>query len=318
MRQCLTSPQGGYYTTARSASSNPSSTATADQFGTKGDFITSPEISQVFGELVGIWFMTEWLAQGRKKSGVQLIELGPGRGTLMDDILRTIAQFKAFAGAIESVWMVEASKGLREKQQRLLCREGVKMTEVKDTAGDRGQWESVCKYAGVPIRWVEDATLLPKDGGKQKMPFIIAHEFFDALPIHAFESVAPNPEQESTQLLDQGGSPVVRRSSTSRSPQWRELLVTPTKRKFTAKGADGATLQDTAPDFQLTLAKASTPTSLIMPERPRYQRLKTQVGSRIEISPESFRYIEDLAKRVGGSSSSSAGMQSGAALIIDY
>lgn len=59
-----------------------------DQFGQKGDFITSPEISQIFGELVGIWFVAEWMAQGKRRTGVELVEIGPGRGTLMDDMLR--------------------------------------------------------------------------------------------------------------------------------------------------------------------------------------------------------------------------------------
>lgn len=79
MRQCLTSPDGGYYTSQKQGK---------DQFGQKGDFITSPEISQIVGELLGIWLVAEWMAQGRASSGVEIIEVGPGRGTLMDDILR--------------------------------------------------------------------------------------------------------------------------------------------------------------------------------------------------------------------------------------
>ena len=79
MRQCLTSPDGGYYTTQAKDK---------DQFGKKGDFITSPEISQIFGELSGIWLVAEWMAQGKVGTGIEVVEVGPGRGTLMDDMLR--------------------------------------------------------------------------------------------------------------------------------------------------------------------------------------------------------------------------------------
>ncbi|OAP60275.1 hypothetical protein AYL99_05277 [Fonsecaea erecta] len=337
MRQCLTNPDGGYYTTSRPSAED------ADQFGAAGDFITSPEISQVFGELVGIWFMTEWMAQGRPSQGVQFIEMGPGRGTLMSDILRTIGQFKTFAKAISAVWLVEAGEGLRRKQKDLLCGEDADMREVADETGKNVWWEATSTQ-GIPVRWVEDIVLLPHQshGEGDGMPFIIAHEFFDALPIHAFESVAPNPEETRqedarSQLLTESGQPVAKPSIASKLPQWRELLVAPTTPKLTALLASetetSSSHKEPEPDFQLTLAKASTPSSLVIPERPRYRSLKSQVASRIEVSPESARYIQDFARRIGGSAVPSAISKgkskhaqaevpprrpAGAALVIDY
>lgn len=96
MRQVLTSPEGGYYTTRPDG---------GEVFGKKGDFITSPEISQVFGELIGIWTIAEWIAQGRKRSGVQLMEVGPGKGTLMDDMLRvSLSESCARVSLLTYVW----------------------------------------------------------------------------------------------------------------------------------------------------------------------------------------------------------------------
>ncbi|KAJ2966690.1 hypothetical protein NUW58_g10604 [Xylaria curta] len=181
MRMCLTADVGGYYTGAIGAG--------RDQFGKKGDFITSPEISQVFGELIGIWFVAEWMSQGRPRSGVELIEVGPGRGTLMDDVLRTIRNFKDMASAIDAVYMVEASKELRVAQKSLLCGEDAAMRESKEG------WHSTCKYSDLPIVWSDSIKAIPHNAAKT--PFIVAHEFFDALPIHAFQVV------ESALALDQ-------------------------------------------------------------------------------------------------------------------
>src|SRR5687767_10276153 len=80
MRMCLTGDVGGYYTGAITADASSGSDAIRDQFGKKGDFITSPEISQVFGELLGVWFIAEWMSQGRPSEGVQIIEVGPEIG----------------------------------------------------------------------------------------------------------------------------------------------------------------------------------------------------------------------------------------------
>ena len=298
--------------------------------------------------MVGIWFVSEWMAQGlgegKDKGGqVYLIELGPGRGTLMDDILRTIKNFASVAKTINKIYLVEASDHLRQKQHRMLCGEGASLD--KTTNG----WRSLSKkYFEVPVVWVEDVSLLPNSASDKESstPFIIAHEFFDALPIHAFESIASATGVESTtntELLDAGGRPISGPNRASKEPQWREYLVAPMKRStITTKTASGVA-REPQPDFQLTLAKASTPTSLVLPETSsRYQRLKSRPGSSIEISPESYRYVQDFAWRIGGDRSSpaltstSASQRSttsgpssraeatqpfkplGAALIIDY
>ena len=324
MRQCLTNPDGGYYTKGLVSS------AEADPFGAAGDFITSPEISQIFGELVGIWFMTEWIAQGRPSQGVQFIEMGPGRGTLMSDILRTIGQFKTFANAVSAVWLVEAGEGLRKRQKDALCGGTTETKEVRDASGKNVWWEAT-SIQGIPVRWVEDIALLPNgaEGEAGAMPFIIAHEFFDALPIHVFESVAPKPQDTEqdprAHLLTEAELRKVRLPTANKLPQWRELLVAPTTPNLSSllspDSEKSTSNHEPDPEFQLTLAKASTPSSLVIPERPRYRALKSQVSSRVEVSPESSRYVIDFAKRIGGEATTPSNPKSkaaGAALIIDY
>lgn len=262
----------------------------------------------------------------------------------MDDILRTIKNFARMAKTVDKISLVEASEDLRRKQLRMLCGESAKME--KTSTG----WLSLStKYFEVPIVWVEDVSLLPSSGNdaNHSTPFIIAHEFFDALPIHAFESIAPAQASESTTgtgLLDVDGRPIAQLSTAFKEPQWREYLVAPTKKSSITTTTPLGVPLESKPDFQLTLAKASNPTSLVLPETsPRYRHLKSQPGSCIEVSPESSRYVQDFARRIGGKRGPSAPTSastsrktdttsgsmrsaqatrqrqpSGAALIIDY
>jgi len=335
MRQCLTSSDGGYYTTNASEH--------RDQFGKSGDFITSPEISQIFGELVGIWLVTEWMAQGKKSEGVTLIELGPGRGTLMDDVLRTIRNFKPMAASIEAIYLVEASPVLRETQRKLLCG----FSPFEDHP--KGHQSKSKHLPGVPIIWLEDLTFKPEEKSHSNTPFIIAHEFFDALPIHAFQSTQQT-QQQLTGTESRGITTSVSAPPPPRNPQqppfkqkneWRELVISPTPPPSVISPP-----KTPGPEFELTLARAPTPYSRLLPTiSPRYANLLPNTGSTIEICPSARTIAGTIAELIGGtnmhrsahptstSTSTSRGVgrktpipqptqrrqkPSGAALIVDY
>jgi SAM-dependent MidA family methyltransferase len=143
MQACLDHPLHGYW---RKASS----------IGSGGDFITAPEISQVFGELIGLWSAVVWEMMG-KPTPLRLVELGPGRGTLMRDALRAGKALPGFLPAT-SVHLIEMSPPMRDRQAETL------------RSGDVGQ--------AVPIAWHETVREVP-DGPS----IVIANEFLDALPI---------------------------------------------------------------------------------------------------------------------------------------
>jgi len=101
MDLALAHPEHGYYMKTESA-----------KIGKAGDFITAPEISQMFGELVGIWLIATWEKLGMPQ-GVRVVEMGPGKGTLMVDVLRAMRSFPLFSKALVGVHMVETSLALR-------------------------------------------------------------------------------------------------------------------------------------------------------------------------------------------------------------
>src|ERR1700726_2245551 len=98
MGLCLGHPAHGYY-------------MTRDPFGRGGDFVTAPEVSQMFGELLGLWAAATWQAMGAPRS-VHVVELGPGRGTMMADMLRAIRVVPSFYQAL-TVHLVEINQALR-------------------------------------------------------------------------------------------------------------------------------------------------------------------------------------------------------------
>jgi SAM-dependent MidA family methyltransferase len=147
MEACLTDPAGGYYTTRQ-------------PLGAGGDFITAPEISQIFGELIGIWVLATWQALGGSEE-VTVVELGPGRGTLMRDALRSWRSFPDFRRRVRLA-LVERSETLKALQADTLA------VELQQTPS-------------VPVSWHQNLETVP-DGPL----IVVANEFLDALPIRQF------------------------------------------------------------------------------------------------------------------------------------
>ena len=139
MTICLLDPIQGYY-------------PTRDPLGADGDFITAPEISQMFGEVLGLWCVQSWIDLGRPET-LHLIEYGPGRGIMMSDMLRSASLDAGFKAAV-NVWLIEASAALEAVQGRTLG------------------------AAGVPVQWVKKLEDVP-DGPS----LIIGNEFLDCMPI---------------------------------------------------------------------------------------------------------------------------------------
>lgn len=141
MAECLMNPQHGYY-------------SNQEPFGATGDFITAPEVSQMFGELLGLCLAQCWIDQGAPKR-FNLAELGPGRGTLMADMLRATKGVPGFHAAAE-IHLVETSDRLRQQQA----------TALPDASPT----------------WHDSLESLPN-----APLYLVANEFFDALPIQQFE-----------------------------------------------------------------------------------------------------------------------------------
>ncbi|KAJ7301622.1 S-adenosyl-L-methionine-dependent methyltransferase [Mycena albidolilacea] len=191
MQMCLAHPTQGYYMNPR----NPI-------FGAQGDFVTSPEISGIFGELLGVWLMSQWLEvvqQQQQRPPVRLIELGPGRGTLMHDILRVASQFTGMAGGqLKEVHLVETSPTLRALQEKRLA-------------------PSAEKY-GCTLEWHDSLDEIAPS--EEEYTMLVAHEFFDALPFHTIEKTEKGWQEILIALAESESES----ADTSPYPRFRYVL----------------------------------------------------------------------------------------------
>lgn len=142
MTLCLLDPVDGYY-------------PTRDPLGSEGDFVTAPEMSQMFGEVLGLWALQSWQDLGRPET-VHLIEFGPGRGIMMSDILRAARLDPDFTKAVQ-VTLIEASAALEAVQAQTLAQ------------------------AAIPVSWAKNLSEVPNGAS-----IIIGNEFLDCLPIRQF------------------------------------------------------------------------------------------------------------------------------------
>lgn len=164
MALCLFDPDHGYYTRR-------------EPFGADGDFITAPEISQMFGELVATWLASAWIGSGRPDKPV-LAEIGPGRGTLMADMLRTFAKIAPELLDATTIALVEISPRLAALQR-----------------------ERLADY-GVAKVWVDSVDALPAGP-----LFIVGNEVFDAVPVRQIQRLG-GVWRERLIALDANGEPV--------------------------------------------------------------------------------------------------------------
>jgi SAM-dependent MidA family methyltransferase len=159
MDLCLTHPQHGYY-------------VSRDPLGREGDFTTSPEVSQMFGELLGLWSASVWKSM-KSPAALRLIEIGPGRGTMMADALRALRVVPPLYQTL-SVHLVEINPVLREKQRGTL--QGVRNISWHDTIDEIPDGPTV----------------------------ILANEYFDVLPIHQAVKTETGWHERVIDIVDDG------------------------------------------------------------------------------------------------------------------
>lgn len=282
-----------------------------------GDYVTSPELSQMFGELVGVWLLSEWIRHGRPDR-VRLLELGPGSGALMADVLRVLRRLQ---GPRElRIVLVEAGVGLSARQEATLC--AVPLSEVDTGAiretGVDGAYREATTADGVSIAWYRHLEAVPQ-AESDMATLAVAHEFFDALPAHQLVRMKdgswrerlidapPGPneaggegseaaaaeameEQEHGQRKEKGNEQgTIATEGSMLASQTAQVVQTPDVVQLADQGTPDTTMDGERVAPTPTSASTSTSMSTSTP-----QTTQTPQSLRFVLAPESTAAVEQM------------------------
>lgn len=349
MRLCNTHPVYGYYTKAESSNqagangpadqddfdhdewdddNNKNNTKDSLIIGPGGDFVTAPEMCQIFGECLAIWSMTVWQLSSERYTSWQWLEAGPGRGSLMVDLIRfgmSVDKIRdTFGHGCRAIHLIEQSPKLRQVQREtLIANVGhlVNFTfpqsttnndkEEEDATSTKGEDDASGKKPTIPVYWHETLagfSLWQKENDSYLPTFAICQEFLDALPVYAFEKtdegwrerlvdIALREDIDLEDYDDKAAAAMAKaRAANDASMEKLKDKKKPRLRLVTAPEVTPAAK---------TLLQVDPDTGLLPAEDP-----DVPIGSVIEVSPEAILFVQELARIVD--------KQGGGALVIDY
>lgn len=343
MKQALTHPDYGYYTASNKIAiddyDDDEDTGNNNMciIGKRGDFTTAPEISQIFGESILIWFLHQISSsmELKKKNAFTWIEVGPGKGTLMADILEaSLKSFPSFLMALCSgggIHLVEASIPLRQLQKDAIRRAFDKASassSFKLVLLDGSADDSIAAAAtqeentnSAPhtlyVHWHDILGTVPNtpNNGPQ---LVVAQEFIDALPVHSFQKTTGGAWRE--RLVDVDAIDVEelleKNSTTSSSTESKTSIAT--EKEETVR-ANSPQQQHKKPRLRFLLAPKVTPALQLLMNTDEFGHIRGSArrmaddavdGDILEVCPEGLSFVQDVASRIRHCG--------GAALLIDY
>ncbi|EWM26639.1 Putative S-adenosyl-L-methionine-dependent methyltransferase MidA [Nannochloropsis gaditana] len=304
MDVCLAHPEHGYYMKQQTT-----------KIGKGGDFVTAPEISQMFGELLGVWAVATWEKLGTPRV-FRLAEIGPGKGTLMKDILRVAQNFPPFHNALGGVSMIETSQALRRVQAEALGAVSIdknwtnsdteRDSDARDI-GDEAEWERGgrrherkarwCLPCKRKIDWHDDVRQMPVESPS----IIFAQELLDALPVHQFEYTENGWRERLVDVDEDPQTPHHFKFILAKEPTvpviHLERIMPRTLQNFLDTAACSPCGHDKISDG------TKTDEAIEDPE-------KKKLGTSLEVCPLALQLAQHVAERVSRTG--------GAALFVDY